>query len=149
MNGTIKTSLLICMLIFCVSCATSRPIERSFDEDGTSALGLDMVPSIHFNFGSDQVGYGNRWVLKNNALWMKKNPNAFIILEGHCDGRGGDEFNVELGDRRARNVREELIRLGVPSDSFAIVSYGESRPIDPGNSGVSMHNNRRVAFVIR
>lgn len=129
MNGTIRTSLFISMLIFCMSCAASRPVEHSFDEERTTSLGLDMVPSIHFNFGSDRIGYGNRWVLKNNALWMKKNPNAFIILEGHCDRRGDDEFNVELGDRRARNVREELIRLGVSSDSFAIVSYGESSPM--------------------
>ena len=149
MNRTIATSLFACVILFCTSCATSRSVELPFREEKTKSLGLDMVPSVHFDIESDRVGNGSRWVLNNNALWMKENPNAFIILEGHCDGRGSDEFNLELGDRRARNVREELIRLGASPSSFAIVSYGESRPIDTGNSGTSMYNNRRVAFVVR
>jgi peptidoglycan-associated lipoprotein len=151
MNRVMKRSLIVALLLLCASCATRRPMDqsRSFDAASTTSLGRDIVPSVNFDFGSERVRYGDRWVLRNNALWMKAHPNAFVILEGHCDRRGDEEFNIELGDRRARNVRGELVRLGVASDSFAIVSYGESRAIGQKNSTRSFRNNRRVAFVVR
>ncbi len=145
MNEMMKISSIIASLLLSISCAGSKYVEQTFVGLGTGFLGLDLVPSAHFDFGSERVFAGDRWVLKNNAFWMKEHPDTLIILEGHCDRRGGDEFNLELGDRRARGVRDDLIELGVSPASLIIVSYGELKPID----SKLMRRNRRVAFTVR
>ena len=109
----------------------------------------ELETRVHFSTASDHVIKGDRWVLEHNAQWMRDNPQAVLILEGHCDERGSDEYNLELGDRRSRRVKEELVRLGVPAAALAVVSFGERRPLNKRHTYEAWRKNRRVEFTPR
>ena len=110
---------------------------------------MEKLASAPFPTASDRVIKRDRGILERNARWMLENPQAVLILEGHCDERGGDEYNMELGDRRARRVKEELVRLGVPAQAMAIVSHGERKPLDGRHTPEAWRKNRRVEFTPR
>jgi peptidoglycan-associated lipoprotein len=82
------------------------------------------------------------------ADFIKRNLDHDILVEGHCDERGTEGYNLALGDRRALAVREALIAAGAPADNVHTVSYGESRPADPGHTQAAWAKNRRGAFVL-
>jgi peptidoglycan-associated lipoprotein len=82
------------------------------------------------------------------ADFIKKNLDHDILVEGHCDERGTEGYNLALGDRRALAVREALIAAGAPADNVHTVSYGESRPADPAHTQAAWAKNRRGAFVL-
>ncbi|MFM8357398.1 MAG: OmpA family protein, partial [Verrucomicrobiota bacterium] len=71
-----------------------------------------------------------------------------MLLEGHCDERGTDGYNLALGERRALSVREELLNLGVESDRLQTITFGESRPADPGHDESAWSKNRRAEFIL-
>jgi peptidoglycan-associated lipoprotein len=86
--------------------------------------------------------------ISNVAEFIRKNPDHDILVEGHCDERGTEGYNLALGDRRALAIREALISAGAPADNVHTVSYGESRPADPGHTQAAWAKNRRGAFVL-
>jgi peptidoglycan-associated lipoprotein len=77
------------------------------------------------------------------------NPDAKVIVEGHCDERGTNQFNMLLGEKRAGNVKTFLIGLGIDSQRIATVSFGEELPVDPGHDEEAWAKNRRVHFRIK
>jgi peptidoglycan-associated lipoprotein len=93
---------------------------------------------------SDQVS-----VLMTNAAWLKSNPNARLTIEGHCDERGSEEYNIGLGDRRANTVKEFLLAQGVPAARLNTVSYGEERPVCRDETEDCFSRNRRAHFDAR
>lgn len=103
--------------------------------------------SLYFNVNEDQIL--DTKILQRNTRWIKSNPDKVIILEGHCDERGSREFNLELGDRRARSVMRALLEKGVSEDQLIVVSYGKDRPLITKRSEEGWAKNRRVDFVIR
>ena len=106
--------------------------------------------SIHFPFNNEYFLREELYVIYDNAEWMKNNPDAVLILEGHCDEVGPAEYNVELGDRRARTVKSYLIESGVPYDRIImVVSLGENSPFDPAHNRIAWRKNRRVEFILR
>ena len=70
-----------------------------------------------------------------------------LVIEGHCDERGTNEYNMALGDRRARSARDFLVNLGVDASRISTVSYGEEKPADPGKTEEAWAKNRRAQFV--
>ena len=110
---------------------------------------VDELAHVHFPTASDRVIKRDRWILERNASWMLDNPHMVWILEGHCDERGSDDYNLELGDRRSRRVKEELMRLGVPAPALAIMSFGERLPLDRSHTYKAWRKNRRVEFTPR
>ena len=84
--------------------------------------------------------------LESNADWLKLNPDARVIIEGHCDDRGTTEYNLELGARRAKSVRDHLGRLGVDTSMLETISYGEERPASEGSGESAWSQNRRAEF---
>ncbi len=98
----------------------------------------------------------DRWRLTNeakraleaNAKWIKANPSQNLIIEGHCDERGAESYNVELGMKRANATRNYLIDLGVDSSRIKTVSYGESRPFCVEKNEDCYQKNRRAHFVV-
>ena len=109
-----------------------------------------LIPRIHFASNSFAVVNREEVVLQNNADWLKENPKAVIILEGHCDEWGNDFYNLELGDRRAREVKAYLMELGVdPERIIMLVSYGSQKPLDLRHENEAWQQNRRVEFVLR
>jgi peptidoglycan-associated lipoprotein len=85
-------------------------------------------------------------VLQRNAAWLKANPNVRFRIEGNCDERGSEEYNLGLGDRRANAVKEYLLSQGVPATRITTVSYGEERPVCREETEACFEKNRRAHF---
>ena len=79
---------------------------------------------------------------------MKSNPEFDVLIQGHCDERGTEEYNLALGDRRAGTVRSYLISLGVPAHRLHTISYGEEKPAASGHTEAAWSQNRRAQFVV-
>lgn len=101
---------------------------------------------IHFAFDKYDLDTEARQALQNNALYMEQNPDTQIILEGHCDERGSDEYNLALGEKRARAAAEYLINLGVANERVRTISYGEEKPLNPASNEEAWALNRRAEF---
>ncbi len=107
-------------------------------------------PMIHFESDSTSVISEDIPKLDDNVSWLSQYPRAVVILEGHSDRTGGEDYNMELGDRRAREIKSYLIKRGISSDRvIMVVSFGERRPVDPRETHVALQKNRRVEFVLR
>jgi peptidoglycan-associated lipoprotein len=107
---------------------------------------LQEAGTVYFAYDSSQLDPTALATLKQNAETIKQMPNALIQLEGHCDERGTQEYNLALGERRAMAVRDYLIRLGISGDRLVTISYGEEDPVDPGHNEAAWAKNRRVEF---
>ncbi|GGX79229.1 peptidoglycan-associated lipoprotein [Litchfieldella qijiaojingensis] len=104
------------------------------------------VRTIYFDFDSDQIRSEFQPVLTAHARYLSNNGNAKVVLEGHTDERGTREYNVALGERRAKAVERFLTVQGVSPSQFEIVSYGEERPAVRGHGEDTYAQNRRVVF---
>ncbi|MFO7974762.1 MAG: peptidoglycan-associated lipoprotein Pal [Candidatus Hydrogenedentota bacterium] len=107
---------------------------------------LKEAGTVYFAFDSSELDATALETLKRNADIIKQMPNTLIQLEGHCDERGTQEYNLALGERRAMAVRDYLIRLGISGDRLVTISYGEEYPADPGQNEAAWAKNRRVEF---
>ena len=103
---------------------------------------------IHFDFDKYDIQENAKPVLQKIAAWLLKNPSAKILIEGHCDERGTSEYNLALGDRRARAARDYLVALGIPSGRIEMISYGKEKPICTEKTEECWAKNRRAHFVI-
>jgi peptidoglycan-associated lipoprotein len=103
---------------------------------------------IHFEFDSSAIMPGAQKILSEKADYMRANPGMRVTIEGHCDDRGTDAYNMALGQRRADAARDYLIRLGIDGSRLGTISYGEERPIASGNTEEAWAKNRRAHFVI-
>ena len=101
-----------------------------------------------FDYDSAVLSPSAQDVLRDKARWLQANPDVRVIIEGHCDDRGTNEYNLALGERRARSARRFLETLGVESSRTRTVSYGEERPLETGTSEEIRARNRRAHFVI-
>ncbi|MBL0715730.1 MAG: peptidoglycan-associated lipoprotein Pal [Desulfosarcina sp.] len=101
---------------------------------------------IFFEFDSSALSAGAEAILRAKAEWMRRNPSLAIVIEGHCDNRGTTEYNLALGERRAEGVKTFLGDLGVPDIRIRTISYGEERPLAPGNDESAWGKNRRAHF---
>lgn len=102
--------------------------------------------TIYFKYDSDQIMDEYVSVMQAHAQYLRDNPDSRIIIEGHTDERGTPEYNIALGERRARAVARYMQNLGVDVNQLSIVSYGEEKPIDPGHSEGSWKQNRRAVI---
>ena len=89
-----------------------------------------------------------RDVLSANARWLGDQPSVKILIEGHCDERNTQEYNLALGWRRSNAAKDYLVSLGVAADRISTISYGEERPFAKGQDEVAWSQNRRIHFVI-
>jgi peptidoglycan-associated lipoprotein len=103
---------------------------------------------IYFEFDKSRLLPESKAVLRLKAEWLKANPTALAIIEGHCDERGTNEYNLALGDRRAQSAKTYLVDLGIAAERLTSISYGEERPLDPGHDEAAWARNRRAQFVI-
>ena len=106
------------------------------------------LQKIYFNFDSADLSNDSRSALSKNAELLTKQPAVKLRIEGNCDERGSDEYNLALGERRAKAARDYLVNLGVQPDRLSVISYGEEKPADPGHDEAAWAKNRRDEFVI-
>ena len=104
--------------------------------------------TIHFDYDRFFIREDAKPVLETNAAWLQKFRSAKILIEGHCDERGTEEYNLALGEKRAKSTMEYLVSLGVSPERMKIISYGKSQPFDPGHNEVAWQKNRRSQFLI-
>ncbi len=113
---------------------------------GTEHVG--MFAPVLFAYDSSQVSAGERTKVEAVASHLKQNAAHSVIIEGHCDERGGNEYNLALGERRALAVRTYLIELGIARDRTQTKSFGEEKPFATGQDNASWRQNRRGEFVL-
>lgn len=102
---------------------------------------------IYFEFDQDDVSGHYAQVLEAHANYLRANPSVSILVEGHADERGTPEYNIALGERRAKAVTSYLQSLGVSGAQLAIVSYGEEKPVDASHTDAAFSKNRRAVLV--
>lgn len=107
-----------------------------------------MQEDIHFAFDKSFLSPVAQENLKRKAEWLRANPDATVTIEGHCDERGTNEYNLALGDRRAESAKSFLVDLGIAPDRLTTISYGEERPVDPRHNEEAWAKNRRAHFVV-
>lgn len=104
---------------------------------------------IFFEFDSAMLGAEAQELLRQKAQWLSDNPNVTaVLIEGHCDERGTDAYNMALGSRRANVVKEYLMNLGVETSRLETQSFGEEKPLVMGHDEAAYSQNRRASFVI-
>lgn len=104
---------------------------------------------VYFDFDSYTVKSTDRPILESHARWLRDHPQQSLVLQGHTDSRGGIEYNLALGQKRAQAVRSDLQLLGVEQHRVEAVSYGKEQLADPGTSESAHQRNRRVEFEYR
>ena len=109
----------------------------------------DIFSPIYFDYNRYKLGEQALNQLTKIAKHMTENPGSATLVQGHCDERGSDEYNLALGEKRADMIRNYLVRYGVKSERVNIISYGEERPAVMGSSGDAYSKNRRAQFEVR
>ena len=149
-------------LMFSVSCqkkvvdATPEPVVEEKEEVVEEkeevvvykAPDMVMQEDIYFEFDKSNLTPVAQDNLLRKAEWLRENPDATITIEGHCDERGTNEYNLALGDRRAESAKAFLTDLGIDSTRLTTISYGEERPVDPRSVEEAWEKNRRAHFVV-
>jgi len=106
------------------------------------------IRDAYFDFDAYSLTPEAQDNLAISAAWLKAHPEFDLLVEGHCDERGTEQYNLALGDRRANTAKDYLVTLGVGADRIKTVSYGEERPFDPGHSESAWAKNRRAHLVL-
>lgn len=106
------------------------------------------MKDIYFGFDRYDLSADARTILRANADWLKNNSSARVEIEGHCDDRGTNEYNLALGAKRAQAAREYLTTLGVAAARLSTISYGEEIPVCKEATESCWSQNRRARFVI-
>jgi peptidoglycan-associated lipoprotein len=156
--------LLTALLAFVAGCATpDAPVEDPVDTsefkaeppppetnvaDTRISNATVSIPPIYFDLDDSSIRSEFEPALESGAAALRES-GASITIEGHCDERGSDEYNVALGERRASAVRSYLYNLGVPNDQMSAVSYGEARPAVSGTGETAWQLNRRAQITVR
>ncbi len=141
----------------------AQPVDEGPDVravEGEGAEGTDLaagelgtveggpLADIRFEYDSAALTDEARAILEKHALWLQGRRDLKVTVEGHCDERGTVEYNLALGEQRARATRDYLVSLGVSADRLRVVSYGKERPLDPGAGEASWARNRRAHFAV-
>lgn len=160
-----KTTLLSLLLVLSLGLIGCSSAEKKSDqadsmlEDATKNVNLELngssdegtagpLQTVYFAFDSSNLSEAARSTLGENAKWLKMAENVDIQVEGHADERGGQQYNLALGERRARAVKDYLVALGVREARISIISYGKEKPVAFGHDEESWSRNRRANFVV-
>lgn len=124
----------------------AEPQQRVLTPEELNQQGV--LKTIYFDYDRAEIRPDQRNTMQANAAWLRGNPSARIIIEGHCDERGTREYNMALGDRRAAAARDYLVSLGIDAGRVETISYGEERPAAEGSNEAAWSQSRRAEFVI-
>lgn len=111
--------------------------------------GQGPLKTVYFDFDSSALSPASQTTLRQNVQWLQANGDKKVELQGNCDERGTNEYNMALGERRARSALEYMRTLGIPAERMSTVSFGEENPVDPGHNEEAWAKNRRVDSVVK
>lgn len=118
-------------------------------KNGTLGKGQQgPLGDIHFGFNEYTVETQDGDVLRDNAKWLESHPNTRVQIEGHCDDRGSEEYNIALGAKRAQAAKDYLQTLGIAADRMSTISYGKELPVCTEETDDCWAQNRRDHFVV-
>lgn len=106
------------------------------------------LKDIHFKFDQYDLDGNSRAILKENADFLKSNPGLHVEIQGHCDERGTNNYNIALGERRAHSTKKYLVSQGVDSSNVHVISYGEEKPFCFSSGETCWYQNRRAHFMV-
>ena len=112
------------------------------------APSMIMQEDIYFEFDKSMLTPAAQDNLLRKAEWLRENSDTTVTIEGHCDARGTNEYNLALGDRRAESAKAFLVDLGIPASRLTTISYGEERPVCNQQNDECWAKNRRDNFVV-
>ncbi len=127
---------------------TVEPLPTNIEALNQTVQSRGLIKDAFFAFDESTLTSEGQAALTTSANWLKQNPAYGILIEGHCDERGTEQYNLALGDRRASIARDYLVTLGVDPGRVKTVSYGEERPFAEGHSETAWAQNRRAHLVI-
>ena len=127
--------------------APAPPPQSTVSDTAVSNRNLAIAP-VYFDLDESTIKPEFESILQS-AAGALRDSGASVTIEGHCDARGSDEYNIALGERRANAVRSYLYNLGVPNGQMTVVSFGEARPAVNGSSETAFQLNRRAEFSTR
>jgi len=137
--------------------AQKQPAQKEFEKSlvAKKTPGIEgevfesqLLKDIHFDFDKYDVRPMDAEILMENAALLKKRPSMKVQIEGYCDERGTEEYNLALGERRANSTKKSLVSLGISPDRISTISYGEERPLDPKHNEEAWARNRRAHTII-
>jgi len=146
---------LIIASMFLASCSKSG--KGTGADDGSGGLDGGNIPvagegsilkDVNFDYDSSALSGEASKTLSSHAQWLGQNKSSKVVIEGHCDERGTVDYNLALGERRAKSVFDYLKGVGVSQSRMSTQSYGEELPLDPRHSEVAWAKNRRAHFVV-
>jgi peptidoglycan-associated lipoprotein len=121
--------------------------ERQADQEAARAAQKQFVnEKIYFGFDDSALSPEARNVLREKVQYLRANPDKCVVIEGHCDERGTDEYNLALGSRRAESVKEFMVKAGISPSRLTTISYGEEKPAVAASSENAWARNRRAEF---
>lgn len=123
--------------------AVTEPVVQTAQK--TEAVVADLT-RVYFDFDQYALTTEARDTLNLNATILKANPALKVKIEGHCDERGSNQYNIALGERRAQATQNYLVSLGVDGNRLSTVSFGEEMPLEPGHDEAAWAKNRRAEF---
>jgi peptidoglycan-associated lipoprotein len=134
--------------------APSKPSQdSSLEAHQKGTLGKDAqtgpLGDVNFDFDRYDLRSDAKEILKSHAAWLRANPQASVEVEGHCDERGTNEYNLALGAKRAESVKRYLVDLGILPGRISTISYGEELSICKEQNEACWAKNRRARFVLR
>ena len=147
-GGSVSDTARVTVRIPAAAAPAPRPEPRTEARHSMDEMFRQNVQTIYFDFDKSDVRYDQVPRLEANSSWLKGHRGIKFRIEGHCDERGSEEYNLALGDRRANRVKEFLVKEGVDSSSINTISYGEERPVCREATEDCYQRNRRAAFVL-
>lgn len=126
----------------------SSELSQNIEEANRQAQLRGFIKDAFFGYDEAALGADAQAALTESANWLRQNRQYNLLVEGHCDERGTEQYNLALGDRRANTVKQFLMTLGVDAARIRTVSYGEERPFDPGHDESAWAKNRRAHLVL-
>ena len=121
---------------------------EAMERDMMMAKNRFLSENVYFDFDNATLDYQAQELLKQKAMYLRDFPDANVVIEGHCDERGTNAYNLALGERRAESAKAFLVNLGISEARLTTISYGEEKPLDMGQNDEAWAKNRRAAFVL-
>jgi len=129
------------------------PVKISAEElrakEKAAAIKVLTNEDVYFNYDSAALDPAAQEILKKKVAYLEKYSDLSITIEGHCDERGTNEYNLALGERRAESAKNFLVDIGLAASRFKTISFGEEKPVATGNDEEAWAKNRRAHFVVK
>ena len=130
-----------------VETGTVEPVMNPAEEMKQELMALENNQLVYFDFDRASISSDFYNILDQHASFLVKNSGQSIVVEGHCDSRGTPEYNIALGESRAKSVQTYLLNAGVSASQISVVSYGEEKPVNNYTSEAAFAENRRGVLV--